>query len=278
MFQDWLSAIARLREVHGDNLFLALTPPSHPLERNSFENHIEAHLKLKIPLIATDDAFFHCASQKHLHDTLTAIRLNQPISEITWACFANTERRIHRATSLQNFCSNNPIFTQAFKNNIELSSLINFSLGELRYQYPGEFIPLGYTSFSWLQKQVEEAIQHRYPNGCPERLLNLVAKELSLVNELSFADYFLTVWDIVRFARTKKILCQGRGSAANSAICFLLGITAVDPMVSDVLFERFISRERGEPPDIDVDFEHEKREEVIQYISTSDMAVIGPPW
>lgn len=266
LFRDWLSEIEQLKNIHGDNLFLALTPPSHPLERNAFENHIAAHLKLNIPLIATDDAFFHNSTHKRLHDALTSIRLNKPMSEIAWACFANTERRIHSAKSLQNFCSQNPIFIKALNNNIEAASRINFSLSELRYQYPSEFIPYGHTSFSWLQKQVEEAILHQYPNVCPLRLLNLVAKELSLVNELSFADYFLTVWDIVRFARKRKILCQGRGSAANSAICFLLGITAVDPMLSDVLFERFISRERGEPPDIDVDFEHERREEVIQYI------------
>jgi error-prone DNA polymerase len=266
LFEDWLKSVATLHEIHRGRFFLALTPPSCATERNAFENHIEAHRRLNVPLIATDDAFFHVASHKYLHDALTAVRMNQAIKTIPWACFQNSERRIHKPESIKRFCSQNAIFEKAYANNLALSAGFNFCLSELRYQYPNEFIPHGHTAFSWLQKLVVNALETRYPNGCPERLRSLVEKELFLVLELSFADYFLTVWDIVRFAREKKILCQGRGSAANSAICFLLGITAVDPMVSDVLFERFISRERGEPPDIDVDFEHERREEVIQYI------------
>ena len=270
LFNAWKNELALLKEIHtknnSNNFFLAITPPTTQLERNAFENHIEAHKTLNIPLIATGDAFFHTASQKNLHDALTAIRLNKPISEIPWACFSNSERRIQKEKSLRRFFEQSPTLINAAQNNLEIANHISFTPAELRYRYPNEFLPHNHTPISFLTSLVQNALCERFGNLPPTRLLNLVNKEIALVNELEFSDYFLTVWDIVRFARSQNILCQGRGSAANSAICFLLGITAVDPMVSDVLFERFISKERGEPPDIDVDFEHERREEVIQYI------------
>src|SRR5262249_11432048 len=141
-----------------------------------------------------------------------------------------------------------------------------FSLEELRYEYPEELAPAGYTPMTYLAQQVEVGSRFRYPNGVPEKVQKLLEHELRLIAELKYEAYFLTVWDLVRFARSRDILCQGRGSAANSAVCFCLGVTAVDPERVDLLFERFVSRERNEAPDIDVDFEHERREEVLQYL------------
>jgi error-prone DNA polymerase len=264
----WLARLEQLCSRHSGELFLAITPPTSALERNAFENQMAAHAALGIPLLATEDLFFHTPDRKALLDLLTAIRHNQTIAEIPWARFPNAERHLHHARVLERFCNRTPELRSALANNERLEASLDFRLDELHYRYPSEFIPDGFTAATYLRHLTEAALRERYPDGSPDRLHSLMEKELVLVEELRFADYFLTVWDIVRFARSQQILCQGRGSAANSAICFLLGITAVDPMVSDVLFERFISRERGEPPDIDVDFEHERREEVIQYIYT----------
>lgn len=266
LYKAWEQDLAQLRDLHQGNFFLACTPPSNTLERNAFENHIAAHKALGIPLVATDDVFFHNAEQKPLHDILTTIRFNKPLSQLSWACFSNSERRVHNSQSLTKFFEASPTLKNAAHNNIALRERISFSPQELRYQYPREFLPENHTPNSYLTFLVEQALEKNFGAAVPFRMQELVHKELALVRELNFADYFLTVWDIVRFARSQKILCQGRGSAANSAMCFLLGITSVDPMVSDVLFERFLSKERGEPPDIDIDFEHERREEVIQYI------------
>jgi error-prone DNA polymerase len=149
---------------------------------------------------------------------------------------------------------------------VEIAGASSFSLDELRYVYPDEFLPTGKTAQGYLEELAREGAARRYPGGVPAEVTRQIEHELRLIRELSFADYFLTIWDIVTYARSQGILCQGRGSAANSAVCYALGITAIDPVRMDLLFERFISAERGEPPDIDVDFEHERREEVIQYI------------
>ena len=145
-------------------------------------------------------------------------------------------------------------------------SRAHFSLDELRYEYPEELAPPGSTPIEYLTRLAWAGASERYPGGVPEKVRQLIEHELQLIEELHYEAYFLTVWDLVRFARQRGILCQGRGSAANSAVCYCLGITAVDPERMDVLFERFVSRERNEAPDIDVDFEHERREEVLQYL------------
>jgi error-prone DNA polymerase len=157
-------------------------------------------------------------------------------------------------------------YPQAIYNTLEIANACHFSLSELRYRYPSEWLPPGLNSQEFLNDLVKKGTQWRYPKGPPEAVLKQIKHELQLVEQLNFADYFITIWDIVQFARKRKILCQGRGSAANSVICYCLGITAIDPVQMNLLFERFISAERNEPPDIDVDFEHERREEVIQYI------------
>ena len=148
----------------------------------------------------------------------------------------------------------------------EVAGRCRFSLGELRYQYPKELCPPGTVPIEYLKRLTTDGAHRRYPHGIPEKVGRLIDHELQLIEELHYEAYFLTVWDLVRFARSRDILCQGRGSAANSAVCYCLGVTSVDPERIDVLFERFISKERDEAPDIDVDVEHERREEVIQYL------------
>lgn len=149
---------------------------------------------------------------------------------------------------------------------LNIARRCTFDLGQLRYQYPRELVPEGHSAISWLRHLTEEGIPWRWPKGPKTEVLTQIDKELELIAGLGYESYFLTVHDIVRFARTQKILCQGRGSAANSAVCYALGITEIDPDRTTLLFERFLSKERNEPPDIDVDFEHERREEVLQYV------------
>ena len=156
--------------------------------------------------------------------------------------------------------------SQALANAAELAGLCDFAMDDLSYEYPDEVSPGGRDAMGELEYQTWNGAGERYPDGVPDKVAAYLERELALIAKMKFAPYFLTVFDIVRFARNRGILCQGRGSAANSAVCFCLGITAIDPVRMDLLFERFISAERGEPPDIDVDFEHERREEVIQYI------------
>ncbi len=265
-FNAWRECVQQFAQRYTGRFFLALTPPSTPFERHAFANHLACHRQLGWPLVATPDVFFHTPERKELHDILTAIRLNRPLANVSWACFSNTRRTITAAQRFESEFPKVPELIDALENNKKLAGFFQFSLNELTYRYPSKFIPEGHSAESFLEFLVHESLQIRYNDKPPQRMIELVHKEMNVVRALKFADYFLTVWDIVRYARQQNILCQGRGSSANSAICFLLGITAVDPMVSDVLFERFISRERGEPPDIDVDFEHERREEVIQYI------------
>ena len=163
----------------------------------------------------------------------------------------------------------------AVQRTLEIAQPATFSLDELRYEYPEELAPPGETPLALSDPAGLGRARKRYPDGVPDKVRGLVEHELQLIDELHYEAYFLTVWDLVRFARSRGILCQGRGSAANSAVCFCLGVTSVDPERIDVLFERFISRERNEAPDIDVDFEHERREEVLQY-STRNTAASGP--
>ncbi|MBR9813440.1 error-prone DNA polymerase [bacterium] len=214
-----------------------------------------------IPLVACGDVHMHARSRRALQDTLTAIRLSKPLQELGYALFPNGERHLRPLTRLGKLYP--PAFLQQ---SCAIAGRCNFSLDSLRYEYPHEIVPDGEKPASWLRKLAMRGAQKRYPQGIAPKVLDLLEKELQLIAELQYAYFFLTVYDIVRWARSQGILCQGRGSAANSAVCYCLGITAVDPSQRDVLIERFISKERNEPPDIDVDFEHERREEVIQHI------------
>jgi error-prone DNA polymerase len=196
-----------------------------------------------------------------LQDCLTAIRLGVPVADAGQALFPNAERHLRRRVRLAQ------IYPQALlEETLRVAERCNFSLGELRYEYPEELVPAGKTPADYLREQVAQGAAMRYPKGMTSEVEGLIEKELALIEEKKYEYYFLTVYDIVRFARENEILCQGRGSAANSAVCYCLHITEIDPSRSRLLFERFISRERDEPPDIDVDFEHDRREEVIQYI------------
>ncbi|AMK78309.1 MULTISPECIES: error-prone DNA polymerase [Methylomonas] len=217
--------------------------------------------QLAIPIVACNDVHMHRRSRRALQDTLTAIRLGQPLSQLGYALFANGERHLRPIPRLIQLYP--PAWLQQ---SLVIAERCRFSLDELRYEYPQELVPDGHTPTSWLRHLTEAGIQNRWPHGVPEKVRQQIEHELALIVDLAYEPYFLTVHDIVRYAREQGILCQGRGSAANSAVCFCLGITEVDPGRMNLLFERFLSRERNEPPDIDVDFEHERREQVIQYI------------
>ena len=203
----------------------------------------------------------HEPSRRVLLDTLTAIRLGRALNKLGYAGEPNNERHLRDRARLAK------LYPPALlAETVNIADACEFSLDELRYEYPRELVPPQYTPSGWLRELTEAGIRERWPQGVSPKVRNLIEHELGLVKELGYEHYFLTVHDIVAFARRKRILCQGRGSAANSAVCYCLGITEVDPARVDVLFERFISKERAEPPDIDVDFENSRREEVIQYI------------
>ncbi|WP_200893313.1 error-prone DNA polymerase [Pseudomonas oryzihabitans] len=216
---------------------------------------------LELSLVATGDVHMHCRGRRALQDTITAIRHHVPVAEAGQLLFPNGERHLRTLEALER-CYPSPLLEETLR----IAERCQFSLAELHYQYPSEVVPEGHTATSWLRVLTEEGCAWRWPEGLSPRLHEQIEKELQLIADKGYESYFLTVHDIVRFARQQGILCQGRGSAANSAVCFALGITELDPTRINLLFERFISHERDEPPDIDVDFEHDRREEVIQYI------------
>ena len=214
-----------------------------------------------LPLVASGDVDMHVRSRKPLQDTLTAIRLGKPIAECGFDLQPNAEQHLRARVRLGQLYP--PAMLQE---TLVIAQRCTFSLDELRYEYPEEIVPAGATLSSHLRQLTYEGATRRFSAGIPLKVQHQLEHELALIHELAYEPYFLTVYDIVRFARSQNILCQGRGSAANSAVCYCLFITEIDPARMSVLFERFISRERNEPPDIDVDFEHQRREEVIQYI------------
>jgi error-prone DNA polymerase len=222
-----------------------------------------AHLgeRAGLPLTAAGDVHMHSRSRRALQDTLCAIRLGCTVADAGLQLYANGERNLRSRERLARLYPR-----ELLEESVAIAARCHFSLDELRYEYPEELVPAGSTPSEHLRMLTEEGIRRRWPEGITTKLRDQIEHELALIADLHYEAYFLTVHDIVRFARERNILCQGRGSAANSAVCFCLGITEVDPVRMEMLFERFISRERDEPPDIDVDFEHERREEVIQYI------------
>ena len=228
-------------------------------------------MRLDLPITAANNVLMHRAERKPLLDTLAAIRLKQPVSELGTQLTSNAERHLRPLETLAGLYPEDML-----AESVRIADACHFSLDELRYEYPRELVPQAMTPTAWLRQLTYEGANRRWPGkaegreagmgGAPDAVRALIEHELSLIAELGYEYYFLTIEDIVRFARSRGILCQGRGSAANSVVCYCLGITEVDPSRQHVLFERFISKERQEPPDIDVDFEHERREEVIQYI------------
>ncbi len=214
-----------------------------------------------LEVVATGDVLMHTRSRKPLQDVLSALRLHTTVQDGGWQLQANAEQHLR---SRQRLASLYP--AAMLEATVRLAGRCAFSMEELRYEYPQEIVPQGHTPGSWLRTLTEQGAQRRFPHGVPEAVRALIEHELALIAQLRYEPYFLTVADIVAWARSQGILCQGRGSAANSAVCYCLHITEVDPARMSVLFERFISVERNEPPDIDVDFEHQRREEVIQYV------------
>ncbi|HEY5701615.1 MAG TPA: PHP domain-containing protein, partial [Gammaproteobacteria bacterium] len=253
--------IGELAECFSDRLWIA------------FERHLSAddaevlHMLERfgrhsgVPLTAAGDVHMHARARQPLQDTLTAIRLGCSVAQAGCHLYPNAERRLRSRAQLARLYP-----PKLLEETLAIAERCCFSLDELHYEYPREIVPEGLTPSAYLRRLTEAGLRRRFPEGVSVKVRALVERELGLIAELQYEAYFLTVHDIVRFARERNILCQGRGSAANSAVCYCLGITEVDPARMDMLFERFISRERNEPPDIDVDFEHERREEVIQYI------------
>ena len=240
-------------------LALELFMSGRDLEQTA--NVLTLSIQLKLPLVASNDVHMHIPERKPLQDTLTSIRLGKPVSQLGTETFPNAERHLRSFDEMRKLYAE-----EILDESSKIASMCEFSLNSLRYEYPSELVPKGKTPIEHLRDLTYEGAGRRWPQGIPTEVGALLEKELVLIAELKYEYYFLTVYDIVRFARSRNILCQGRGSAANSAVCYCLFITEVDPDRIHLLFERFVSKERHEPPDIDVDFEHERREEVIQFI------------
>src|SRR5436190_1094168 len=216
-----------------------------------------------LPLVAAGDVHYHSPARQPLFEVLTATRLGTTVDRLAEHRFANAQRHLR---TLDEITALYALAPDALQRTLEIADRCKFSLDELKYEYPIELTPPGLTPSEYLASLAWEGAHKRYPQGIPDKVRQLVERELVLIQELHYEAYFLTVWDLVQFARLRGILCQGRGSAANSAVCYCLEVTSIDPAQIDVLFERFVSKERNEAPDIDVDFEHERREEVLQYI------------
>lgn len=255
------SAGAWLQPLFDGRLWLALH-----LHRGADDAQRLAYLRalgarLDIPLVACGDVHMHVRGRRALQDCMTAIREHCAVAEAGRYLFANGERHLRSLEQLRELYPDD-LLAQA----TQVAARCTFDLSQLQYRYPRELVPEGQTPASWLRELCRRGLPERWPQGPSDKVRTVLERELALIEELGYESYFLTVHDIVAFARRQRILCQGRGSAANSVVCFVLGITELDPMEHRLLFERFLSRERNEPPDIDVDFEHERREEVIQYV------------
>ena len=255
--------LARLYPVAGDRLWLAASMPHRGGDRKRLQRLRTMARKAGVPLIATNDVLYHHPERRELQDVVTCIREHVTLDHAGRLLEANAERHLKSATEMERLFADAP---EAVAETLRFAERIGFSLDQLKYNYPDEPVPAGKTPDEHLADLTWKGAEQRFPGGVPDKVKAALEKELALIARMQIAPYFLTVHDIVRIAEGKKILCQGRGSAANSSVCYVLGITAVDPTEIDLLFERFVSQERKEPPDIDVDFEHERREEVIQEV------------
>jgi len=253
----------RYRDIFGDSCYLLAEFQRGPHDDYRLSWLQQLSSETSLPLVAAGNVLFHTPARKPLHDVLTAIRHRTDVDAACEHLTVNAERHLHSLESLAIIHRKIP---DAVARTIEIAERCQFSMSELKYEYPEELAPPDKTPIQHLTDLTWQGAAGRYPGGVPSKVKKLLEHELILIEELRYESYFLTTWDLVRFARGRGILCQGRGSAANSAVCYCLGITPIDPERINVLFERFISRERDEAPDIDVDFEHERREEVLQYI------------
>ncbi|HLU39624.1 MAG TPA: PHP domain-containing protein, partial [Planctomycetota bacterium] len=242
-----------LREAFGDRLYAAIARHQRAAdgEREAF---VRAHAaRLGVPVVAANEVLYHVPARRRLQDVLTAIRLGRPLAECGRVLCANDSHGLPAPRALRTLFADD---VAAVARTAEVAARCRFSLREIRYRYPSERLPDGTTSAQWLRTLTLEGARRRYGDAVPDAVAAQIEKELALIEELDYPGYFLTMHEIVAFCHERGILCQGRGSAANSAVCFCLGITAVDPARIDLLFERFLSRERAEPPDIDLDIEH----------------------
>ncbi len=260
---DEAIGLSRFREIFVDRGYLLAHCHLGVDDRERLSQIKELARTANVPIVAAGDVLYHLPERMLMHDLVTAIKHGKTIPEIAATRPPNAQRSLRSIAQLQHLFRDIP---GAIERTNELAQRCRFSLDDLRYEYPIEAAPAGMKPIDFLKQLVHDGAQKRYPAQIPSKIEQLIEHELKLIEELHYEAYFLTVWDLVRFARSKNILCQGRGSAANSVVCYCLGVTSVDPNELDLLFERFISRERGEAPDIDVDFEHQRREEVLQYI------------
>jgi error-prone DNA polymerase len=258
-----LDVLDRLQHSRADGVWLAASLLYRGDDKRRLGRLHRIAATAGVPLLATNEVLYHHPARRPVQDVLTCIREKTTIEAIGKRLEANAERYLKPADEMVRLFRDLP---EAIAETMRFAGRIVFSLDQLKYQYPDEPVPPGKTAQQHLEDLTKEGVDRYFPHGIDEVLRTTLRKELDLIEELKYAHYFLTVHDIVRYARSEKILCQGRGSAANSAVCYVLGITSVDPTKVDLLFERFISKERLEPPDIDVDFEHSRREEVMQYV------------
>ena len=257
------AALEPLKAIFGERLSLGVSHHLEPAHGQRLQTLLQLARDSAIAPVAVNDVYMHCAQRKPLHDVLTSIRHLTSVQQAAGLLFPNAERRLKSAAEMLALL---PGLDAAIARSVAVANACTFSLDELRYEYPDEVTQDGLSKKVYLRRETWRGASERYGKSIPEKVSALIEHELALIEELEYESYFLTIYDIILFARGRGILCQGRGSAANSAVCFCLGITSADPDKYDLLFERFISRERKEPPDIDVDFEHERREEVLQYI------------
>ncbi|TPE47390.1 error-prone DNA polymerase [Amaricoccus solimangrovi] len=255
--------LSRLAEAAPGRVWLGATMPLGGDDRRRLDALARIAAGANVPLIATNDALYAEPAHRPLADVLACLREGVALSAAGRRLAPNAERHLKSPLEMARLFRSHP---EAVAETPRFLARIGFSLDQLRYEYPDEPVPAGWEAQDWLEHLVTDAAGRRYGEPLPEKVRRLIAEEFALIRDQRYAHYFLTVYDLVRFARGRGILCQGRGSAANSIVCFLLGVTSVDPREHDLLFSRFVSEERREPPDIDVDFEHERREEVIQYI------------
>ncbi|MCM2435750.1 error-prone DNA polymerase [Agrobacterium rosae] len=255
--------LRKMAEVFGSRAYVSLClrrRPNDQLRLHDLSNMATRH---KVKTVVTNDVLFHEPGRRQLQDIVTCIRTKSTIDDVGFERERHADRYLKPPEEMERLF---PRYPEALRRTMEIVDQCKFSLEELTYQYPEEAIVPGKDAQQSLEHYVWECVPDRYPEGMPPDVLATVRHELDLIKAMKYAPYFLTVFSIVQFARSQGILCQGRGSAANSAVCYILGVTSIDPSTNDLLFERFISQERDEPPDIDVDFEHERREEVIQWI------------
>jgi len=260
-----MSIAAQLKAAFGDRLY-GLLARHREADEVTDERRLRGRAqRWEIPLVAANETLYHSPTRKPLQDVLTCIRHRVTLSTAGRLLTANSEHALHTPEEFARLYADDPA---AVARTLELANRCDFSLSQIRYRYPSERLPSGKNSHEYLRDLTIEGAHKRFGDDIPERVFAQLEKELSLIHELEYDGYFLTMREIVRFCEASQILCQGRGSAANSAVCYCLGITSVDPTKVDLLFERFLSRERAEPPDIDLDMEHSRREEVIQHVYT----------